>query len=79
MLEYVEFPVQLDLADAVECSWTIQQTGKSSVVHRVVPDGCADIIFTRGSGKPVLTAIGSMTRFEDFTLIPGQSPRFSPS
>jgi len=44
---------------------------QSSIRHRVLPDGCADILFTSGPSRPSLIAVGAMTRFEDFE-IPGE-------
>jgi AraC-like DNA-binding protein len=43
-----------------------------SFCHRVLPDGCADIIFRRDSGKVSLTVVGTMTRFADFQMPRGQ-------
>jgi len=60
------------LADTVECFWTMRLADKLSVRHRVLPDGCADILFTSGPGKPSLVAVGPMTRFEDFEIPAGQ-------
>jgi len=72
MQEYREISPPAHLADAVECIWAMLQTGQPSVRHRVVPDGCADILFTSGPGKPSLMAVGAMTRFEDFEIPGGQ-------
>jgi len=40
--------------------------------HRVLPDGCADILFTAGTGRPTLQVVGTMTQFQDFQIISGQ-------
>ena len=45
---------------------------EASFDHRVLPDGCADIIFTRDSGKASLMIVGTMTRFADFHIPSGQ-------
>lgn len=45
---------------------------EESFRHRVLPDGCADILFTRDSQKASLTVVGPMTRFADFQIPPGQ-------
>ncbi len=49
----------------------MRPTGSSPIVHRVTPDGCADILFTRRGNEITLRVVGPMTRFEDFTLVPG--------
>jgi len=72
MLQYFELRPPQPLASTVECFWVMRQMGKVSVSHRVVPDGCADILFTRAPGSAELTAVGAMTHFEDFDLPPGQ-------
>jgi len=41
-------------------------------LHRVLPDGCADILFTAGNGIPTLQVVGAMTQFQDFQLTAGQ-------
>jgi AraC-like DNA-binding protein len=67
------------MAESVECFWTMAADG--CFRHRVLPDGCADIIFARDSGKSSLIAVGTMTRFADIQLLPGQfslGVRFSP-
>ncbi|MBZ5572020.1 MAG: helix-turn-helix transcriptional regulator [Acidobacteriia bacterium] len=72
MQEYREISPPAHLAETIECFWTMSLTGQPSVRHRVVPDGCADILFTSGPGKPSLVAVGPMTRFEDFEIPAGQ-------
>ncbi|MBZ5495080.1 MAG: helix-turn-helix domain-containing protein [Acidobacteriia bacterium] len=81
-MEYCEIAPQRHLAETVECFWTLRQTGPGTLIHRVVPDGCADIIFSYGAGEPILGAVGAMTRFEDFPIQPGQvsiGVRFRPA
>src|SRR5690242_15691077 len=70
MADYREFAPPAHLADAVECLWSLRQSDKSAYMHRVVPDGCADILFTRTSRKAALEAVGPMTKFEDFPVSP---------
>jgi hypothetical protein len=70
--EYVEFAPPPHLADAVECFWAMRHPHGTAVPHRVLPDGCADILFTSGCGKSTLQIVGAMTRFEDFRVLPGQ-------
>jgi len=82
MQNYREISPPPHLAEAVECLWTMRLSDKSSVQHRVSPDGCADMVFTSGPGKPSLIAVGAMTRFEDFEIRPGQwmvGVRFRPA
>lgn len=49
----------------------MRQGGTSPISHRVLPDGCADIVFTTCSSKQDLQVAGPMTRFEDFEIPPG--------
>jgi AraC-like DNA-binding protein len=67
---YRELAPPTHLAESVECFWTIE--ADESFRHRVLPDGCADIIFARDSGKASLTAVGTMTQFADVQMLPGQ-------
>jgi AraC-like DNA-binding protein len=71
MPHYSEIFAPPRLSNAIECLWTSLQTSASTVQHRVVPDGCADLLFTQGAGVPVLQVVGPMTRFEDVPLEPG--------
>ena len=70
MAQYFELAPPTHLAEAVECFWTMESG--ESFCHRVLPDGCADIIFTRDSGKASLMAVGTMTQFADFQIPPKQ-------
>lgn len=70
MLDYAEHAPPPHLADAVECVWSLQQTRAACGTHRVVPDGCADILFTRKSDRASLQVVGPMTKFEDFPVPP---------
>jgi AraC-like DNA-binding protein len=69
MAPYREFAPPPHLADSVECFWTMQS--EQSFRHRVLPDGCADILFTRDT-KAALTVVGAMTVYEDFQIPTGQ-------
>jgi AraC-like DNA-binding protein len=71
MAEYREIPPPPRLTQAIECFWTIQQSGPAAL-HRVVPDGCADILFTRNGGRVSLDAVGPMTCYQDFPVRDGQ-------
>lgn len=73
MAEYYELAPPPRLADCVECLWVMCQPNESEVVHRVLPDGCADIVFTAGDSKTSLHVAGAMTHFADFSILPGQS------
>ena len=69
MDEYREIAPPPRLAEAIECLWTAEQSGPSEP-HRVLPDGCADILFTHRGGTAALDAIGPMTAYRDFP-VPG--------
>jgi AraC-like DNA-binding protein len=69
-MPYREIAPPPGLAGRVECFWTSQNTDAQR--HRVLPDGCADILFTRAGGKVVLEAVGPMTRYRDHSAAPGQ-------
>lgn len=51
----------------------MQHSEEPAVRHRVLPDGCADIIFTTGTGKSTLQVAGVMTKFQDFPITAGQT------
>ena len=69
-----EFPVYFEvqppphLTGTLECLWVMRQGGAPVATHRVLPDGCADILFTAGPGRPTLQLVGPMTRYEDFRI-----------
>lgn len=69
MLKYREYLPPPQLADTAECCWSLTNRGASAVVQRVLPDGCADILFVR-SAKTSMIVVGAMTRFEDFETHP---------
>lgn len=73
MPSYVEFAPPPPLAASVECFWVMRHSDSSSTQHRVLPDGCADIIFSSGSGKSTLQVAGVMTKFQDFPITPAQT------
>lgn len=73
MPAYFELAPPARLANSVECLWVMQQREETPACHRVLPDGCADLLFTTsGVGQPSLQAIGPMTRFEDFQIPSGR-------
>ena len=55
---YREMAPSPRLADSVECFWTMPRSNG----HRVMPDGCADILFSH-EGK--VNVVGAMTRYLD--------------
>jgi AraC-like DNA-binding protein len=64
---YREYRPSARLAKFVECFWTHETVGKT--VHRVLPDGCADLLFMRtGAGSQELIVVGTMTRARLFNL-----------
>jgi|SRR5690242_130356 len=71
MPAYSEIPAPPSLSDAIECFWHSRQTSGAAVMHRVVPDGCTDLLFVQSREAPVLQVVGPMTRFQDVRLEPG--------
>ncbi len=65
MLDYREIGPSPRLAAAIECFWIGHAGGG---LHRVTPDGCADILFTGGD----LQFVGPMTAWRDVPLEDGQ-------
>lgn len=66
---YVEYPPPADLATAVMCAWTRRVSSPVDLaLHRVLPDGCTDILFVFGRtdarDRELLSAsvVGAMTR-----------------
>jgi AraC-like DNA-binding protein len=81
MLHYVEIRPSPALADRIECFWSIRADAPGPD-HRVVPDGCADILLTIACGRATLDAVGPMTRHRDHSLQPGTTmfgARFRPA
>lgn len=71
MAEYREIAPPPRLARTVECFWTLETLG-AEPRHRVLPDGCADILFTRDGDTAVIEAVGPMTQYRDFPLPAGR-------
>ncbi|MGH9722494.1 MAG: DUF6597 domain-containing transcriptional factor [Bryobacteraceae bacterium] len=71
-ISYCEFQPPLALAESVECFWTLTGDGLTEAErrHRVLPDGCMDIIFMtdRARSRASLQAVGTMTRFQVVSL-----------
>jgi AraC-like DNA-binding protein len=73
MAKYLEMLPSPRLARYVECYWS-RQDSLGTRAHRVLPDGCVDILFTAQSGEPTgLTIIGLMTTPQSFDVPSGQS------
>jgi AraC-like DNA-binding protein len=56
-------------------------TSDAATVHRVVPDGCADILLTISGARATLDAVGPMTRYRDHEIAAGSlmfGARFRP-
>lgn len=70
MLDYREYATPPHLSDAAECCWSMTNSGKTAIFQRVLPDGCADILFIRSARQTSLVIIGAMTKFEDFEVRP---------
>ncbi|UUZ95369.1 hypothetical protein LJK87_13410 [Paenibacillus sp. P25] len=73
---YREYAPGPSLAPYVACYWTVDfEPGRGSQVHRIIPDGCVDIIFDRrsASSRKVAFIAGLMTRFEALQLSEAQS------
>ena len=58
-MPYVELTPSVALRPWVECFWTSSDDGPSGE-HRVLPDGCADLVFDLNAGEGA--AVGTMTR-----------------
>jgi AraC-like DNA-binding protein len=73
-LIYTEHRPPGDLASWVACFWRIAGavTDRAPVVHRVLPDGCADLVFdlesARGSGRAPADLVGPMSVAQVFEL-----------
>src|SRR5688500_1177213 len=66
---YREHPAPAVLRPFVECFWTrepgTREEPGAAVVHRVLPDGCIDIVFEFapvGGAPESIRAVGTMTR-----------------
>jgi AraC-like DNA-binding protein len=75
---YEELAPPASLADAVDAFWRFTVTSSAPRHHRVLPDGCTDLIFHfRNVGgrawlaAPELVAVGPMERFALVDLEPG--------
>jgi AraC-like DNA-binding protein len=72
MAAYREIAPPARFTNAIECFWSLQPFIQDSV-HRVTPDGCADILFTRDGETAALEVVGPMTSYRDHPIAEGQS------
>ena len=68
---YKEHRPPARLAPFVECFWTLRAT-EDIRDYPVLPDGCADIVYTRGVGWSGPRLVGTMTRRQSFSIAAGQ-------
>src|SRR6266852_3987238 len=68
---YSEHPVPPRLTPYVECLWTLEADQPISE-YPVLPDGCVDIVFSRGGGSQDAQVVGTMTHARRFALSAGQ-------
>lgn len=84
-MSYAEYLPHPALRNYIESYWTLNIDGDGkSAIHRILPDGCTDIIFNRGDviygadlQKVMLSQasylVGMMTTFKDTISNPGSS------
>ena len=71
MSVYREFLPSPELRDHVECYWT-REDNDAGASHRVLPDGCVDILIERTAARQTASVVGAMTRA---IVVPGVHPR----
>ncbi|MDH6342497.1 AraC-like DNA-binding protein [Parabacteroides sp. PFB2-12] len=83
---YKEFPPDLRLQHLIETYWVTDGLIDNTFTHRILPDGCVDIIFDFGSNQssadlPML--VGTMTSLLEISYQPGRVQmmgiRFAPA
>lgn len=68
MMRYREHAPHPDLLPLVECYWSVRGKAIDPVSHRVLPDGCVDVLFDLSSDadpmpdRPEAAVVGFMTR-----------------
>ena len=80
-MDYREIAPSPRLARHVECLWTFG-SGSRRVVHRVLPDGCTDLVFLISNGRVQASVAGAMTRPLITSMQPGEEVfgiRFHPA
>ena len=68
---YREHAVASRLAPFVECFWTLETT-EDLRDYPVLPDGCVDIVYSRGRRWTEPQIVGTMSRVQTFTRRAGQ-------
>jgi AraC-like DNA-binding protein len=68
---YREFLPSPELRDHVECYWT-REDDDANASHRVLPDGCVDILIERTAARQTASVVGTMTRA---IVVPAVHPR----
>jgi AraC-like DNA-binding protein len=68
---YREFLPSAELRDHVECYWT-REDDDADASHRVLPDGCVDILIERTAARQTASVVGTMTRA---IVVPPLHPR----
>ena len=72
---YAEHLPPPELAAIVECFWTRRvEPGAERLAHRVLPDGCVDIIVAFDDGAASATGVGAMTKP---LVVGGRAPALS--
>ena len=61
MAEYKEIAPAQRLSRHVECFWSLRPS-PGEPTHRVIPDGCTDLVFNAAGGNVRSSAVGFMTR-----------------
>jgi AraC-like DNA-binding protein len=59
---YTEIAPNFQLRPFVECFWTSETTREATSGHRVLPDGCVDLIFDLTPGFEAAYWVGTMTK-----------------
>jgi AraC-like DNA-binding protein len=59
---YTEIAPNYQLRPFVECFWTSETKGEATSSHRVLPDGCVDLIFELTPGRETADWVGTMTK-----------------
>jgi len=60
--EYFEIAPPPRLSSYVECFWWLRASERGIDHHRVLPDGCTDLVFSTLNGRVRGSAVGFMTR-----------------
>ncbi|NDW12014.1 AraC family transcriptional regulator [Bacteroides sp. 214] len=83
---YKEYPPDLRLQHLIETYWVTDDVIENPFTHRILPDGCVDIIFDFGSNQPsagLPMLVGTMTSLLEITYQPGRVQmmgiRFAPA